>query len=169
MRCIISFVIVLACAACHSATKRSGLTAMEFVSDSEPTSVAPSDKKAEESDIRVDYVGAHAQRTLAKPDYPEDVMKAGGRSYVLYVTFVVAEDGSITDIQKSMFHISLQSEFSDVFFAAARDAIMKWQMEPTRKVYWKRAHGEEDRYLRTEAISETFEVKFTFETSGVVR
>jgi hypothetical protein len=68
-----------------------------------------------------------------------------------------------------MDRVSLPSEFSDAFFDAVREAVLKWDMAPAVQVYWQKVPGGDDRYLRTERVAASFEMKFTFEASGAVR
>jgi hypothetical protein len=68
-----------------------------------------------------------------------------------------------------MDRVSLPNQFADVFFDAVRQAVLKWDLEPEVQVYWQKVPGGEDRYLRTEAVSERFEMKFTFDAAGSVR
>ncbi len=161
--------IGLACGGCQTPSAQVGRTGVEFVEPTGSPTRGKVDLQPDASDIRIRPIAAHPRGTLAKPVYPAEVLKSGGRSYVLYVTFTVDESGQIVDVGRSWKRPSPPDEFADLFLAAARDAIAQWEIEPARRVYWQTTPSGEDRYLRTERIAETFEVKFTFEVSGEVR
>ena len=161
-------VLVAASGSCR--TPLVGHASMESVPATRLPPPPPSSGNAvEDSSVRIDYIPAHARKPLAQPLYPGSALKARAGEHIVYATFTVDESGHISDIRPSWNRITLRSEFSDLFFQAVSDAIATWDLEPAHQVYWQRVPNEDDRYLRTEAVAETIEMKFTFETSGTIK
>lgn len=165
---VVTVVVVISSAGCQSAKKRVGFATMEAV-PSVGRSTAPSESEAVESDVRIDYIAARARGPLTQPKYPATVLAAGGRSHVVYATITFDETGRVTDVSRSFERVSFPNEFSDEFLEAIRDAVTRWDVAPAVQVYWQKVKGGEDRYHRTEFVSDKFKMKFTFEASGNAR
>ena len=81
----------------------------------------------------------------------------------------ISESGEVVDLQPSITRFHLANRFSGEFLAAIRSAVSTWRFEPARNVHWRTTPGKEDAYLRTETVSATVEMRFTFETSDPAR
>ena len=125
--------------------------------------------RTDDSEFQIQFIPGHARGNLAKPSYPAEALAGHAGRYVVYATPFIDETGRVTGVSRSLKGISLPNRFSDAFFAAVRTAVSKWSLSPPHNVYWRRDPRGEMTYLRTEALSSTMEVEFTFEESGAVR
>lgn len=123
----------------------------------------------EETGVRIEYVAAQARGPLATPVYPRAALAAGAGECVVYATLTVDESGKIRDVVPSLTRINLKNRFSGDFFNAARAAVMSWDLTPALYVYYQKGPDGAEKYVRTEAVAVTVEIKFTFEASGKVR
>ena len=103
------------------------------------------------------------------PAYPAEALASGAGERTVYLTFTIDESGAVRDVAPTFVRIQIPDRFSEAFLSAAIAAVQRWEFEPARRVYWQKIPGREDRYLYAEKASKRFEVKFTFEASGVVR
>ena len=115
------------------------------------------------------YIPAGLHSPRAQPVYPPEALAGNGGTHVLHVTATFDETGRLVDLRRSFGRVSLPHPHEEAFFAAARTAIEQWRVEPAREVHWRiPAGGGERQYLRTDAVSTTIEIKFTFDESGTV-
>lgn len=111
----------------------------------------------------IEYVAAHPRAELTPPAYPAEARASHTGPYVLYLTVTFDENGQARQIEPSWNRVSLPHPFSSSFLAAATTALESWDIEPARQVHWTRDAQGEPKYLRTEIVAATMEVKFTFE------
>ena len=166
--CAVALVTILL-AGCQTRTAETGRSRFQVL---DPTGTAPSpssDKHAVESDRLIDYIPGHIRRPFAQPVYPRNALAAHTGNYEITVTITIDESGRVSDVVRSLRGLNLPSRYAEEFFEAVQSTVLSWKFEPSHQVYYQRGPDGERNYLRTEAISETVDIKFTFEASGLVR
>lgn len=118
---------------------------------------------------RIDFIASYARAPLAEPIYPAAALRAGAGQCVVFVAVTVDETGRVSEVVPSWQRIQLGGAFASEFLAAAKAAVEQWNFSPAHDVYYRVAPGTEDEYIRTEAVLQTFEVKFVFATPENVR
>ena len=122
------------------------------------------------SEIEIENIpGCFAEKDLVKPEYPADALAANAGSRVVTVAVSFDEDGKVTDMSPSLRQLFIPDKYSDEFLAAAKAAVMRWRITPPHNVYYQREPDGQRRYLRTEALATSMDVRFTFEASGQVK
>jgi hypothetical protein len=152
-----------------SVRPRSGRASMQIL---EPIgSVSPAPKahgKVEASAEEVVYIPAQALKPLAPPAYPANALVAGTENCTLYVTVTIDGDGRVSDISRSWRGLSSPTPLYEEFFRSIVDVSRQWVLQGARQVYYTRSADGERLYQRTEKVSESFDMKFTFESTGAV-
>lgn len=144
---------------------RSGGSSFEVLGAPPPATGAA----VEESRERIEFIPGYPRRELAKPVYPGAALAAGAGEHVVYVEVTVDETGRVADVQPSWRRIGSHGRWEGEFLQAVKAAVDTWMLTPAHQVYYARVAGAEERYLRTEAVPVTFEVRFAFEATGAVR
>jgi outer membrane biosynthesis protein TonB len=144
-------------------TSTIGTSAFEVMPSGPTLLSAPRQVEAEPAaDIYINYISVRLRRELAKPEYPAEALAGGAGGYTRYVIMRIDEEGRVTDVGPSLMQPYLPHPFAEAFLAAVRSAVATWELEPARQVYWRRVPGGDDQYLRTEAIAERLEFRFSF-------
>jgi hypothetical protein len=162
--------LVFVLAGCTGPAARVGRSSFEVLGS--PDNHLPSHSAgghAEETGERVDFITAYARGPLAKPIYPAAALKHGAGQHVVFVTVTIDEFGRVSEVVPSWQRIQLGGPFAEDFFAAAKAAVEQWVLSPAHQVYYRKMRGADDEYLRTEAVAQTFEVKFVFEAPEAVQ
>lgn len=145
---------------------RNGRSSFEVVD--QPALVTPAAKASvatEISDSEVEYIRPSARRPLTTPVYPENALRASAGRCIVYVTISLDENGRVTDVVRNWRSFSTATPYIEDFIRAIREAAATWDIDPARCVYYRRSPSGERSYLRTEAIAENFDMKFSFEES----
>jgi len=163
-----ALLIIIILTGCQTRTSQTGRSRFQVL---EPVGTPPasSDKHVVESDRLIDYVPGHIRRPFAQPTYPPSALAAHAGNYEVTVAITIDETGRVSDVVRSLRGLNLPSPYADEFFEAVKTTVSGWKFEPSHQVYYERGANGERNYLRTEAISEMAEIKFTFEASGTVR
>jgi hypothetical protein len=157
-------------AGCHGGVPAKGRSSVEILgSPGQIVAAKGTSAPVVETGERIDYVPVRAKGPLREPDYPAGALTAGAGDYLLYITFTVDDRGRVTDVAPSWDRVRLPSRFEDEFLVAAKAAMATWELDPARQVYYRRAAGGEDEYLRTETVAQRMEIKLVFEAPGRMR
>ena len=109
------------------------------------------------------YVAAHPRTELTQPDYPPAAREATAGACIVYLPVTFDENGMARDIHPSWNRVGPMNDLAEVFIAAATATIESWDIEPAREVHWTRDENGEEKYLRTEKVSESMEIRFSFD------
>lgn len=156
--------------ACTTTRPRTGRSAFEMLGA--PPDVLhspPSAAAAQPTAERIEYIPAHALQPLLPPAYPPAALAAGAGDYEAYITVTVDEQGTVTDVAPSWQRVRLAHPQAGAFLQAIKDAVARWELSPAHQVYYRPGPEGEDEYVRTEAVPETFEMRFAFEAAGAGR
>jgi len=154
----------------RSAAVLQGHTSFEILEPAASPPPPAAHMKVAPSEIEVENIpGCFAEKDLVKPVYPADALAANAG--VRFVTVAVSfdEDGKVTDASPSLRQIFFADKYGDEFLEAVKEAVMRWKITPPHNVYYQREPDGQRRYLRTEALATSIDVKFTFEASGRVQ
>lgn len=122
------------------------------------------------SDLEVRYIpGYFAGKDCPPPVYPVRLLAAGAGTRSVRVTVSFDENGDPVDVSPSRRGVPIPDQFRDGFLTAVREAVSRWKIHPAHLVYYRRGADGTSRYLRTEALSESFDIVFTFAASGEVK
>jgi len=121
-----------------------------------------------ESDVE-NIPGYFVDKDLAKPVYPADALAAHAGVRFVTVTVTFDENGDATGAYPSLRGINVAEKYADEFLAATKAAVMRWKITPPHNVYYRRESDGQRTYLRTEALTTSLDIKFTFEASGQVK
>jgi hypothetical protein len=121
-----------------------------------------------ESDVE-NIAGYFTEKDLVKPVYPADALAANAGDRFVTVTVTFDENGNATDAFPSLRGINIADKYADEFLAAVKAAVMHWKITPPHNVYYRREADGQRTYLRTEALTTSLDIKFTFEASGQVK
>ncbi|MFO1449388.1 MAG: hypothetical protein U1F61_14640 [Opitutaceae bacterium] len=146
-----------------------GKSSFETVTPPPSARSQSAEQAVDDSDIRVVSIPARPLGHLPTPVYPKAALDARVGKYVIFVQVVVGESGRVSDVTPSLGRVALPSPHAEAFLESVRETVLQWRLSPARMVYWQKVPGQDDRYLRTEAVAESMELKFTFEADGKVR
>lgn len=139
-----------------------------------PAPPPPASTQASEvhSGLQTVFSPAHTYGELAKPAYPAAALAAKAGSYEAYMKINLDERGEIKSVEPSLHGVSLPHPYADVFQAAIREAVGKWQFRAACLTYYRYTEkngGKSSEITRVEFLPDTLDVHFTFEASGKVR
>lgn len=171
-RLVIGSLILLALlAGCRATAPRSGTASFEIVTkESHASGTLAGDAVRQNTRIEIVPVAAFIRTPQAQPKYPPEALAGNAGSYVLYLMATFDSTGRLVNLRRNLTRVVvLPNPYSEAFFAAGKAAIEQWSVDPAREVYWRTPlDGGEKQYQRTETVSTTIEIKFTFHESGKI-
>jgi hypothetical protein len=118
-------------------------------------------------------VPAEPMHPLSKPVYPSAALGRQKTPVFVGVCITVDAAGNVADIGPSLRAFSSPGPFAEEFRAAVEDAVRRWRFTPAEKRHLKPGAappGKDDYWVvtRAEKTDYTFDLSFTFTTSGDV-
>jgi len=161
---------------CHTPSPKGG-SSFAIMSPERANAVSVSlqtgrDTRMEEgSTVIPHYFSPVLQGDVTLPVYPPSALAARTGEVTVYAQLTIGMDGEVVDIAPSFRVVSIPNAYSDHFFEAVSAAVKRWKFSPAEMEYIEevRKSGKVSyRFLRSEAISDTVDVKFTFTAPGRV-
>jgi hypothetical protein len=156
-----SFLLSLLAGCTSAAPQRIGRTWFAAEPPPAPTTAATPAIVVSGAEHR-EYLPIHPLRPLGAPIYPAEALKGRSDDYSVHVLLTVDESGRVTDVAPSWRHVRLAHPYDAAFLEAIRAAVRQWELSPARWITSRRTAAGEDVYLRSEAVAETFEMRFDF-------
>ncbi|HEX2853869.1 MAG TPA: hypothetical protein VHO24_11570 [Opitutaceae bacterium] len=109
---------------------------------------------------------------LVMPVYPASALRVRHTGAVVAVHVVVGSTGSVREVSPSMIGFSSAGPFEKEFRAAVEAAVWRWRFQPAEAQQTEPVALPDGRILRKvirrEPVEATFDVAFTFTSSGDV-
>jgi hypothetical protein len=125
------------------------------------------------SELRIEksrtiFVDAEPIEPLARPDWPDVKPSPRSLPLILKVRILVDEDGRVGGVTKSIADTSLASSFSSRCFDSIKAAVEQWRFEPARLMVLEPQADGRPLVVSSSLTGTSFEVAFTFSSTGVV-
>lgn len=120
----------------------------------------------------VDYSPAKPFGLLAAPEYPPEALAAKVGEYIAYVRITIDEFGKVSEVFPSIRGLPMPHPQAEAFHAAILKAAKKWRFQPASLTHYKETGSGADKsyaFVRTELLTDTMDLRFTFEAPGKVR
>jgi len=154
----------------HGSTTVQGRSSFAVLAPLQTAPPPDVDRDPSPTDLEVDQApGCFSAKDCVLPVYPARALAAGAGTRSICVTVSFDETGIPTDVSPSWRGLPIQDRFSDDFFSAVKDAVMRWKITPPHLTYYRREATGGRTYLRTEKLPESVDLVFTFMATGQVK